>query len=925
MADGAVQFLLDKLTTILYQQASLLGDAQNEIVEIKLELESMKSFLGDAERRKHRSELVETWVRQVREVANEVEDVIDEFMHYKDTRRDRKGFKHLFQDVIDSPKHFSSRHQISSKLKKIKAEVCEVSNRSKRYAFDKSVNEERRRKPPDDWWQHHGESSIFDGGDEIVGMQEDKTKLLKWLTGADPRRTVISIVGMGGLGKTTLVTKICNEQVIRYFDCWAWISVSQTNEFEIEELLRSMIKEFLKEKEVMIPSNLGSMDFRHLVDMLIDILRLKRYFVVLDDVWSIDLWSRIRGAFPDNGCGSRILFTTRNENVAKSVGPGSHVHRLEPLKEDDAWSLFCKKAFWTNPDRDCPSELESSARFILKKCEGLPLAIVAIGGLMCSRNKLAVEWKKVCDSLNWQLSNNPMLERVKGILLLSFNDLPYNLKHCFLYCCVFRDGYPIKRKKLIRLWVAEGFVLEQKGMTLEEVAEDYLTELIYRSMIHVTETNDVGRVKTFRLHDVMRELAMTTSQKENLCAEYDGRESRLEEKIQRLSVYHRGENIQLSKHTSHHLRSLFVFQTDACSSFSLTAMSSKFRLLRVLDLQGVNIETVPGTLITLFNLRYLNLRETKVRELPKSLETLRNLQTLDLRDTGVEKLPKDISNMQKLRHLFLGCNKDYNLDSSGFYYGFPVPAGIGRLRDLQTLTCIEANDQLMQQLSDLTDLRRLDITKLRPVCGQKLCTSIQKMTNLCRLSVIASEDQELVLDNLTIPPLFLQKLTMIGVLKRLPPWLELLDSLTHLYLGSSRIKDDLLSSLQKLPSLVYLELNKAHEGNVLCFKTHGFPKLTKLKLRELVALESVILEEDTLRCLKKLYLIHCPELKVLPEGIENLTSLQSLKLEAMPDEIVQRLQTERSHSLVRLSLVSSRGNDEYNSTRHSPEPRGHTH
>lgn len=163
--------------------------------------------------------------------------------------------------------------------------------------------------------------------------------------------------------------------MIRDFDCWAWISVSRTDEFEIDELLRSMIKEFLG-KKLMVPSNLGSMDYRHLVKMLIDILHLKRYFVVLDDVWSIDLWSRIRGAFPDNGRGSRILFTTRNENVAKSVGPGSHVHRIEPLKEKDAWSLFCKKAFWTNPDRKCPSELESSARFILKKCEGLPLAIV---------------------------------------------------------------------------------------------------------------------------------------------------------------------------------------------------------------------------------------------------------------------------------------------------------------------------------------------------------------------------------------------------------------------------------------------------------------------------------------------------------------------------------------------------------------------
>ncbi|WOH03108.1 hypothetical protein DCAR_0522500 [Daucus carota subsp. sativus] len=892
MADGAVQFLLDKLTTILYQQASLLGDAHDEIVEIKHELESMKSFLADAERTKHRSELVETWVRQVREVANEVEDVIDEFMHYKDARRDRKGFKHFVQDVIDGPKHVSSRHRISSKLRRIKEKVCEVSDRSKRYAFERSVDEGRRRRPPDDWWQHHGESSMFDGGDEIVGMEEDKSKLLARLTGADPRRTLISVVGMGGLGKTTLVTKIYNEQAIQGFDCCAWISVSRIYESDIEELLRSMIREFFKAEKVMVPSNLGSMDYRHLVGMLIEVLRLKRYFVVLDDVWSIDLWIRIRGAFPDNGRGSRILFTTRNETVANSVGPGSHVHRLEPLKEDDAWSLFCKKAFWTDPDRNCPSELESSARFILKKCEGLPLAIVAIGGLMCSRNKLAVEWKKVCDSLNWQLSNNPMLERVKGILLLSYNDLPYNLKQCFLYCCVFRDGYPIKRKKLIRLWVAEGFVLEQKGMTLEEVAEDYLTELIYRSMIHVTETSDVGRAKTFRLHDVMRELAMTTSQKENSCAEFDGRDSRLEERIQRLSVYHRGENIQISKKTLHHLRSLFVFQIDECFSFSLSAMASKFRLLRVLDLQGVNIETVPGTLVNLFNLRYLNLRETKIRELPKSMETLRNLQTLDLRNTGVKKLHKDLSNMQKLRHLFLGCSKNHNSDSPGFCHGFPVPVGIGRLRDLQTLTCIEANEQLIQQLSTLTDLRRLDITNLTPVCGQKLCTSIQKMTNLCRLSVTASEDQELTLDDLAIPPLFLQKLTLIGVLKRLPPWLELLDSLTHLYLGSSRIRDDPLSPLQNLPALVFLELNKAHEGKTLCFKKHGFPKLVRLKLRELVALESVRLEEGTLQCIKDLHLINCPELKVLPQGIENLISLQKLNLETMPDEIVQRLQAD---------------------------------
>ncbi|KAL7249727.1 hypothetical protein ACSBR1_011833 [Camellia fascicularis] len=165
------------------------------------------------------------------------------------------------------------------------------------------------------------------------------------------------------------------------------------------------------------------------------------------------------------------------------------------------------------------------------------------------------------------------------MLLLSFNDLPFYPKHCFLCCCVFRDGYPIKRKKLIQLWVAEGFVIERKGLTIEEVAEEYLTELILRSMIQVTETNDCGRVKTCKVHDVMRKLAVTTLEEENFCTAYDGQESRVGGKFLRLSVYNRGGNIQLSKNMSRHLRSFFVFETDTCTSFFLNVVSSNFKFL----------------------------------------------------------------------------------------------------------------------------------------------------------------------------------------------------------------------------------------------------------------------------------------------------------------------------------------------------------
>uniref|UniRef100_A0A2P2LKT0 NB-ARC domain-containing protein n=1 Tax=Rhizophora mucronata TaxID=61149 RepID=A0A2P2LKT0_RHIMU len=152
-----------------------------------------------------------------------------------------------------------------------------------------------------------------------------------------------------------------------------------------------MIKDLLGATQVPIPNTLGSMNYRQFLGMLNDYLLEKRYVIVLDDVWSIELWSRIRGAFPNNRRGSRIILTTRNENVAASVGIGSHVHRLEPLGEKDAWTLFCRKAFWNDPNRCCPEQLQLLADAILKRCQGLPLAIVAIGGLMCSRSKTIEE------------------------------------------------------------------------------------------------------------------------------------------------------------------------------------------------------------------------------------------------------------------------------------------------------------------------------------------------------------------------------------------------------------------------------------------------------------------------------------------------------------------------------------------------------
>ncbi|KAK1418145.1 hypothetical protein QVD17_27284 [Tagetes erecta] len=901
MADGAVNFLLEKVTAILMQEASLLGDSQSDVEAIKLELEIMRSCIRDAERSRLKSEMVETWVRQVREVAQKVEDVLDEYVYYKDMEADgSKGLKNLVQEMIKVPLHMSRRRKISLKLQKLKAQVQEVCERRKTYTFEEKKEDENRsaRNASIDWWQRQEELSMFVDEDEIVGMGDNKEKLMEWLMEDDPRRMVISVVGMGGLGKTTLVTKVYNDQTIqRYFDCWAWVSVSQTN--GVEELLRSMIKRLLGVKHEMVRSDLGLMTYRELVEMLIEYLQTKRYVIILDDVWNILLWSRIRIAFPENGLGSRIIFTTRNDNIAKSVGPGKHILHLDPLGEDDSWALFCRKAFWSDSGHSCPVELDELAQAITRKCEGLPLAIVAIGGLMRLRNQIAVEWKKIYDSLNWELSNNPVLKSVKGILSLSFNDLPFYLKHCFLYCCVFRDGYPIKRKKLIRLWVAEGFILERKGITMEEVAEEYLMELSLRSMIQVTETNDAGRLKTFRVHDVMRELAMTTSKKDNFCSTYDATEARTLSKVQRLSVYNRGENIRLCSWLSRHLRAFFVFQVETNSSFSMNGILSRFKLIKILDLEAVSVGSIPNSVGGLFNLRYLNLRGTNINELPRSIQRLKNLQTLDVQNTNLDKLPSGISIIPRLRHLLIGRSKAS--------FGLRIPAEITKVGTLQTLALIEADEELIEKLRNLTELKRLDITNLKTIDGPRLCSSVEKMTDLRRLSITATaESEELVLEGLSYPPLFLQKLELVGKLSRLPPWIESLSNLTHLYLSCSSLGEDtdMLSSIQKLPILAYLELKKACKCRFLNFSAGGFLKLNKIQLLELTELVGLRLEKGTLPSIKELNLVRCQEMRSTLQGIQHLTSLQKLHLEEMPAELVEKLRGDEFKNVQHINTIS---------------------
>ncbi|KAK9995137.1 hypothetical protein SO802_024840 [Lithocarpus litseifolius] len=543
-----------------------------------------------------------------------------------------------------------------------------------------------------------------------------------------------------------------------------------------------------------------------------------------------------------------------------------HVYHIQPLEEDEAWDLFCKKAFSSNSNRCYLPDLVSFAQELVRKCEGLPLAIVALGSLMYSKNES--QWTYIYKSLNWSLNNNPELEVVKTILLLSFNDLPHQLKHCFLYCSLFPEDYEIRGKRLIKLWMAEGFVEQVKGSTPEEVAESCLVELIFRSMLQVVHRNEFGRPKACKMHDVMRDVALPILEKHNFGVIHDGGEAMEKCKARRMSIHKMDVELKSFMGMSK-LRSFLVFNN--CNT-----LPSGSKLLRALDLQDVPIDELPNEVVNLFNLKYLNLRGTLLRRLPNSIGRLLNLQTLDIRDTQIEALPHGIGNLQNLWHLIM-YRYTWNWNDFRYVNGTNVPSNISRITNLQSVSAIESNGDLMQQIRSMTQRTRIGISNVKEADEMDLCDSIQNMKLLHYLFImVTNEEETLRMDALSAPPPNLRLLILVGKLEKAPRWFHSLQSVTYLYLHWSRLEEDLLPHIAALPNLGLLSLVNAYVGKQLCFSI-GFPKLTKLSIGNFPHVNEIIIGKGVMPNMKSLWIASCMELKTVPKGIEYL-NLQELIL-----------------------------------------------
>lgn len=594
------------------------------------------------------------------------------------------------------------------------------------------------------------------------------------------------------------------------------------------------------------------------------------------------------------------MVTTRFKSVAEAsrrqqVGS---ICILDRLSEDKSKSLFFERIFGGSDP--WPDEFRDTKDKVLKKCGGLPLAIVAVAGLLARDPRSIKHWTKVQDSLGSELETNLNPEGVTQILNLCYNDLPADQKNCLLYLSIFPKGYIISRKRLVRRWIAEGFIVEKHGNTVEEVAGEFFNELISRNIIRPVDHSSDGKVKTCQVHDMILEYIVSKSSEENFITVAGGHWllAMPSNKVRRLSLHSSDpehakaaiESMNLS-----HVRSLTAFE----SLERLQSFSFKFGILQVLDLEGCRGLMVNHLrkICKMFHLKYLNLRKTSIKNLPSEIGKLQYLETLDIRETNVQELPASVADLQKMAHL-LGGNKSTRL-------ALTFTQAIAKMIGLQTLSGIgicRSSGAALADMHNLTNLKKLSIYNLKDFDDSNrrysdLLSAIEYLSG-CSLRSLAIDDGFTgFLDSvasLSTPPKYIHMLDLSGKLPKVPQWMVELENLEKLTLSLTSLSTYTLFVLAQLPLLFSLTFsinaashhhqstvikilmnNMTDSGGKVLFPSEGFHSLKLLRFSApLLPLLSFL--EGAMPKLQRLEL----RFKVLEGcyGVENLESLQQVLL-----------------------------------------------
>ncbi|XP_045815632.1 putative disease resistance RPP13-like protein 1 [Trifolium pratense] len=840
------------------------------VERLEITLNSINQLLDDAETKQYQNPHVTNWLDQLKHVVYEVDQLLDKIS--TKVRRQSKG-KRLFSTLTNP---FESRiKDLLGKLNFLAEQKDVLGLKEERLSHNElDVGLKYSIRLP--------MTSLVDESN-IFGRKGDKEEIINFLlldNGISNHTPLISIIGLGGMGKTTLAQIVYNDHMIqKSFDLKAWVYVSES--FNVVGLTKAILESF--------DCSPNSENLEPLQRQLQQKLAGRKYLLVLDDVWNGEIWDRLLLPFNKGSPGSKIIVTTRNREVATSM-KSTMLLDLKRLEESDCWSLFVKLAFHNRNVSEYPI-FESIGKNIVDKCGGLPLAVKTLGNLL--RRKFSQsEWVKILETDLWCLSESD--SKINPVLRLSYHNLPSNLKRCFAYCSIFPKGYKYDKNQLINLWMAEGLLKCCRGdKSEEELGNESFNDL--ESISFFQQSLYLG-VKCYIMHDLVNDLAKSESQK--FCLQIEG------DTVQDISERTRHiwcsldfkDDARISNQICKikGLRSLLVerqfYQGEQImiSNNLQRDIFSKLKYLRMLSFRGCELTMLADKIGTLKLLRYLDLTRTKITSLPDSICELYNLETLILEECSeLTELPLNFYKLVCLRHLYL----------NGTYIK-KMPKKIGTLNHLQTMSHFVVGEKREFDIKELDNLNllegKLSISGLEHVINPADAAeaNMKDKKHLEELSVNYSENfkfnnngRELDVLEAFQPNSNLKRLTIEHYNgNSFPNWLRdcHLPNLASLKLQHCKLCSH-LPPLGQLPFLKELFISHCDGINIIGKEFYDNSNSTSLPFRSLEVLEFKQMENweewlclEGFPLLKVLSITNCPKLKRAPP--QHLPSLQILKI-----------------------------------------------